>query len=251
MPLVAWIIVFSVIGSVVSLAGGIVLLLRERLARDWSTELAAFAAGTLLGTAFFDLLPEALAVHGAPPVLFAALGGFLAFLLFERSVLMIHVHHTCEREEDCQVHASTPLIIIGDTVHNLLDGMVIGGTFLAGVPVGILASIAVAAHEIPQEIGDFIILLRNGMRRSRVLAVNLFSACATIAGALGIWLVGDRMTALMPHFLGATAGFFIYIAAVDLIPETHHSHDTREVLRSTIALLAGVVVIGIATRLVE
>jgi len=249
MPVVAWIVAFSLVGSVVSLLGGIVLLLREQMARRWSQPLAAFAAGTLLGTAFFDLLPEALATHTHAPILFATLGGFLAFLLLERTALMIHVHHACDEPQPRAATATTPLIIIGDTLHNFIDGVVIGGTFLVGVPIGILTSLAVAAHEIPQEIGDFVILLRNGMTRGRVLIVNLLSACATIVGALLIWALGARIAALMPHFLGLTAGFFIYIAAVDLIPEAHHSHDTREVLGSTIALLSGVIAIGVATRL--
>ena len=245
MSRLGWILLFAFVGSVVSLVGGFLLLLRENTARRWSRQLAAFAAGTLLGTAFFDLLPEALQSHAPAPILFAVLGGFLAFLLFERSVQMIHVHHACE--EHVTRDASTPLIIIGDTVHNFIDGVVIGGTFLAGIPIGILTSLAVATHEIPQEMGDFIILLRNGMRRWRVLSVNLISACATLAGALAIFALGSHVANLMPHFLGITAGFFIYIAAVDLIPETHH--DGRDMLSSTVALLAGVIVIGVATRL--
>lgn len=249
MPLLGWILASSFIGSLVSLAGGLVLLWRQNMARRWSRQLSAFAAGTLLGTAFFDLLPEALRDHEPEPILFATLGGFLAFLLFEQSVLMIHVHHSCDQEHAKTRNASTPLIVVGDTVHNFIDGVVIGGTFLVGIPIGILTSVAVAAHEIPQEMGDFIILLRNGMARGRVLAVNVFSACATLAGAIAIWSLGARISAMIPHFLGVTAGFFIYIAAVDLIPEVHHTHEERDLLSSAVALLVGVVVIGVATRI--
>ena len=248
MSLLTWIVVSSIAGSLVSLAGGIVLLWRQNVARRWSRQLSAFAAGTLLGTAFFDLLPEALADHEPEPILFATLGGFLAFLLLEQPVLMIHVHHTCDHEHAKTKDASTPLIVVGDTLHNFIDGVVIGGTFLVGIPIGILTSVAVAAHEIPQEMGDFIILLRNGMARGRVLAVNVFSGLATLLGAVMIWSLGTRISAMIPHFLGATAGFFIYIAAVDLIPEVHHTHEERDLLSSTIALLVGVVVIGVATR---
>lgn len=244
MPLLGWILTFSLIGSIVSLAGGVALLFRIDAARRWSRPLTAFAAGALLGTAFFDLLPEALAGHEPAPILFATLGGFLMFFLFERTVLMVHAHHACdERRND----ASTPLIIVGDTLHNFIDGVVIGGTFLAGIPIGVFTSMAVAAHEIPQEMGDFIILLRNGMQRWRVLAVNVLSACATLVGAVAIFALGTRIAALMPHFLGVTAGFFIYIAAVDLIPETHH--DRKDVLSSTVSLLVGVAAILVATRL--
>ena len=242
MPLLGWIVAFSFIGSVVSLIGGVFLLFRDRQMRRWSRELAAFAAGTLLGTAFFDLLPEALTNHEPAPILFATLAGFLAFLLFERSVLMIHVHDECAPR-----NASTPLIVVGDTLHNFVDGVVIGGTFLAGIPIGVVTSMAVAAHEIPQEMGDFIILRRNGMRRSRVLAVNVVSACATLVGAVSIFALGSRVAELTPHFLGVTSGFFIYIAAVDLIPDVHH--ERKSVLSSTIALLAGIAAILAATRL--
>lgn len=234
MSQLGYVVVFSLIGSVVSLIGGVVLLVRKEMPMAWSDALAAFAAGTLLATAFIDLLPDALKL-GNPRATLWALVGFLAFFAVERLLLIIHARHT-----HATYAASTPLIIVGDTLHNFIDGIVIGGTFVAGTEVGIATSLAIAAHEVPQEIGDFAVLLHNGMRRGRVLAVNLISATVTIIGAVATWEAGHLLQPALPAFVAATAGMFLYIAAVDLIPEMLHHTMGRSAVMNFGALLCGV-----------
>lgn len=216
--------------SLVSLLGGILLLVSERRIRPLLPALTAFAAGVLLATAFLDLLPEAAAaLDGASFIL--ALAGFLAFYALERTVRSVHGHaHPSPGGQP-----STTLVVIGDTIHNMVDGAVIAGAFMVNVSTGIATSVAVAVHEIPQEIGDFAVLLHNGVRARTVLLLNVWSAVAAIAGALGALAIGQN-TSLGAPLIAVTAGFFIYIAGSDLIPEIHQSDSAA----NTAWLLGGV-----------
>lgn len=243
------VIAFALVASVLSLVGGVLLLVRERPVRQSTDALAAFAAGILLSFAFFDLLPDAIARERGAAVVPWALFGFVLFFLLERAVLLFHARHGCENAGHTQ--ASTPLIVVGDTVHKFLDGIVIGGTFVIDVPLGIATSMAVAAHEVPHEIGDFAVLLHNGMKRSRVLAVNILTAMGTVAGAVATWSAGEQLTSVMPHFLSITAGFFTYIAAVDLIPELHHEMQRTRAMVTTIAFLAGIAGVPLVSTFVK
>ncbi|EKD64836.1 MAG: zinc/iron permease [uncultured bacterium] len=252
-----YIIFFTLIGSVFSLIGGIFLLIKEKQTLKYSHFLAAFAAGTLLGTVFFDLFPESLeeaehiSVQGYPEVniFLWTLIGILGFFLLERFVHWFH-HHQHEYPGE-PVKPTIPLIILGDSVHNFIDGIVIAATFLVSIPLGIVTTLAVAAHEIPQEIGDFGILLHKGLRRRKVIAVNFFSALAAIAGALITFYIGDAVEAIIPILLSITAGFFIYIAASDLIPEIHHENRRGFALAETILMFAGVGTIWLFITLLE
>jgi zinc and cadmium transporter len=249
MSTLAYILVFSTLGSVISLVGGVLLLSRREFAQEFSHLLAPFAAGTLLATAFLDLLPEAVeSASGKKPYVFA-LGGLLVFFLLERFVRWFHHHH--EHDDQEYDPATVPLVVFGDSLHNLIDGIVIGGTFLVGIPMGMVTTLAIAAHEIPQEIGDFGLLLNRGLSRGRVLAYNLLSALMTVVGALLAWSFGQRVTDLLPVFLGFTAGFFIYIAASDIIPEIHRNHEKRFALVETLLLLLGVAVVALGVSLLH
>ena len=255
--LLAYILFFTLIGSVFSLVGGIILLYKEKTVLKVSHFLAAFAAGTLLGTAFFDLFPEAieeaehLAEKGLPEsnVFLWTLIGILGFFLLERFVHWFH-HHQHEYEDE-PPKPTIPLIILGDSVHNFIDGVVIAATFLVSIPLGIVTTIAVAAHEIPQEIGDFGILLHKGLRRKKVLAVNIFSALTAVVGAVITFLIGERIVASIPILLSLTAGFFIYIAASDLIPEIHHENRRGFAFIETLLLFGGVITVWILINLLE
>lgn len=242
MDLLLYILIFTVIGSVLSLVGGVLLLIKPSFANNISHLLASFAAGALLGTSFFDLLPESL--HGGEPqeVFLYTLLGILFFFLLERFLHWYH-HHSSEVEE-YRGKPIVPLIVVGDTIHNFIDGMAIAATFLVSIPLGIITSIAVGAHEIPQEIGDFGILLKQGIKRKKVLLINLFSAFASVIGALLLFMLGSSIhEALIPIFLPITAGFFIYIALSDLIPEIHHENRRGFAIRETVMLILGVVTI--------
>lgn len=211
------VIFFSLAGGFISLIGGILLLQNKKSADILAIYATPFAAGVLLAAAFTDLLPEALHESEAKPILMTTLGGILFFFLLEKFLRFFHHHH----EHGAKEKTSSSLIIIGDTLHNALDGVAIGAAFLISPSAGIVATIAVAAHEIPQEIGDFGLLLRNGMSKRNVLIVNIISAFATTLTAVLTFSLGTSDSGIIPYLLAITAGFFIYIATSDIIPEIH------------------------------
>lgn len=250
MSTIEYILLFVLLGSVGSLVGGIVLLSNEKFALRVSHFLASFAAGTLLGTAFFDLLPEAQHMveeayeTGGEEmnIFFWTLIGILSFFLLERFMHWFH-HHEEHHQPHEETKTTIPLIIISDTIHNFLDGVVIAATFLVSIPLGIVTTLAVATHEIPQEIGDFGLMLHKGLSRKKILLVNVLSAGAALAGALLTYAIGEGIDAYLPVLLSVTAGFFIYIAASDIIPEIHYEKRRRHALIETGLLLVGVLLI--------
>lgn len=251
MPILGYILIFTLLGSVFSLIGGMILLWKEKLALKISHFLASFAAGALLGTAFLDLLPEALSYSeelGLGTNIFVwALSGILVFFLLERFIYFFHHHH--EHEEDLK--PTVPLVMFGDSVHNFIDGVVIAGTFLVSIPLGIVTTVAVAAHEIPQEIGDFGIMLHKGVPRSKILLLNFFSALSAIAGATLTFFIGAAIDPFLPILLSITAGFFIYIAASDLIPEIHEEKREGFAFIESLLLIIGVLVIYLSVFFLE
>lgn len=258
LPVLIYILFFTLVGSVFSLIGGVFLLLKEKKVLKYSHFLAAFAAGTLLGTVFFDLLPEAIeegkhvvekGLSGEINIFFWVLFGILGFFLLERFVHWFHHHQHAYDDEF--VKPTVPLIVLGDSVHNFIDGIAIGATFLVSIPLGIITSLAVAAHEIPQEIGDFGILLHKGMKRKKVLLVNFFSALTAVIGALISFWLGERIEASLPILLAITAGFFIYIAASDLIPEIHHENRKGFAVIETTLMFLGVATIWVFINLLQ
>lgn len=250
MSTLEYILLYTSIGSIGGLAGGLILLAKEKIALKVSHFLAAFAAGTLLGTAFFDLLPEASEHSDTVDIFFWTLMGILLFFFIERFIHWFH-HHDHEHEGDTISKSTTSLIIIGDTVHNFLDGIVIGATFLAGVPLGVITTLAIFAHEIPQEIGDFGVLLHKGMSRKRIIIINVVSALASFVGAILAFYLGESIEGSLPIFLSVTAGFFIYIATSDLIPEIHFERRRGIALIESGLLILGVAMIYLVVTLLE
>lgn len=252
MSILGYILIFTFLGSIASLIGGIILLTKEKFASKISHFLSAFAAGALLATAFFDLLPEAQEEAGELNIFLFALLGFLFFFLLERFIHWSHHHQTEEFEVTKKAPKSVvALINIGDGVHNFVDGVVIASTFLVSIPLGIITSFAVAAHEIPQEIGDFGIMLHHGVKRGKILFFNILSALTAMVGAILTYMYGDSIKQFLPLFLSVAAGFFIYIAASDLIPEIHHEEKRSIAFFETILLLLGVLVVWSAISLLE
>ncbi|QQG43039.1 MAG: ZIP family metal transporter [Candidatus Daviesbacteria bacterium] len=245
-----YIIVFSFIGSVLSLIGGVILLTKEKFALKISHLLSAFAGGALLGTAFFDLLPEGLEqaqeLGLEVNVFLWSLLGVLVFFLLER-----FIHHHDQNGNPAHKQTLVPLIVIGDSIHNFIDGVAMAATFLISIPLGIVTALAVAAHEIPQEIGDFGLMLHKGVARKKVLLINFYSALAALLGAILTYLAKDKIENLLPAVLGLTAGFFIYIAAANLIPEIHHQGNQRAAFWETMALILGVIVVYMTITILE
>jgi len=234
------IIFFSLLGSVGSvLAAGAYLWFprstRERLI-PW---LISFATGTLLGVAFLGLIPEAAAETGTPVTLHYTLGGIILFFVLEKLVLWRHCHQV-----DCEVHSTHgPLILMGDAVHNLVDGVVIAAAFLNSPALGVTAALATILHEIPQEVGDFGILLNSGYQPLPALLLNTLSGLATLPGALLGYFFLTPVQNILPYVLALAAGSFIYIAAADLIPTLHQQTSLKISLRQLAFMLAGIVLI--------
>lgn len=249
MPILAYIIIFNLIGSVISLAGGALLLLKHNLIVKISHLVASFAAGALLATAFLDLLPEA--AHEAEElginVFMWALAGFLFFFILERFIHWFHGHS--HKHENIDSKPTVPLIVLGDSIHNFIDGIAIASTFMVSIPLGIITTFAVAAHEIPQEIGDFGILLHKGVKKKKVFMINFLSALTSIIGALLAYFIGGMIEGIVPIFLSITAGFFIYIAAADLIPEIHHENRKGFAVFESLLLISGVIAVWIVIQL--
>ena len=241
------VIFFSLIGGVFSLIGGALLLSRVSLAKKLARYATPFAAGALLAAVFLDLLKEGVELGETDAVMGAALGGILLFFLAERFLRWFHHHH---EHQDTQSDPGASLIIIGDTLHNALDGVAIAAAFLVSVPTGIVTTLAVAAHEIPQEIGDFGLLLSKGLSRGKVLLVNACSAAATTLMAVLTFSLGSGDRLPVGVLLGVSAGFLLYIALSDVIPSIHeHAPKKRPVEIHTLLLLLGVAVVGLAINL--
>lgn len=204
-----------------------------------------FAAGALLAAAMLDLLPEAIEITAEGAATRWVLFGIIMFFLLEHFLHWFHHHH---EHEGKTVGAVAPLIVIGDSIHNLLDGIAIGAALLISVPTGIVAAIAVAAHEIPQEIGDFGLLIKTGMRRKTVILVNVASALMSTVGAVITFWLGSNSALPLGELLAVTAGLFIYIAASDLIPTIHQTSRGKPTYVSAALLILGVLVVGGATE---
>lgn len=242
-----YVIVFSLLGGVISLLGGVILLSKKTWADKLARYATPFAAGALLAAVFLDLLPEGVEQAEPYTVMLSALVGMLLFFFAERFLHWFHHHHS---DEKAHKDANTSLIIVGDTLHNALDGVAIAASFLVSVPTGIITTIAVAAHEIPQEIGDFGLLLKKGMSRKKVLLVNVLSALATLFTAVLVFWLGSDSRLPLGVLLGLSAGFLLYIAASDIIPTIHDEtpkdklFDIRPIL-----LLFGAVLVGLTINL--
>ncbi len=235
--LLLWILVFSLLGSIGAIAGAAALLVLPEIVRRHAVPfLISYATGTLLGAAFIGMIPAALEKGEMRAILATVLAGMVLFFVLEKLVLWRHCH-----DAECEVHGqAAPLILIGDAFHNFVDGVVIAAAFLTSIPLGVATAIAVIAHEIPQEVGDFAILLESGYSRRKALVLNTLSADTTLPGALVayFWLADARE--LVPYVLALSAASFIYIASADLVPHLHRRISLPESIRQVALLLVGI-----------
>jgi zinc and cadmium transporter len=231
MLLLAWILASTLLVGGISLIGIFFLSMSENLFRKLLLVLVSFASGTLLGGAFLHLIPEALSA-GSENMFIFILVGILVFFLLEK-FLWRHCH-----ERECPVHVFAYLSLIGDGVHNFIDGVIIAASFFAGVPLGLATTLAVTVHEVPQEIGDFSILVYGGFGKVKALFYNLLSALMAVFGALLMYFSSSFLPDLA-YFLVFAAGGFIYIATADLIPEMHKEKDAWKSLAQFVFLLVG------------
>lgn len=259
MSLIVWIILFCLIGGVASvLAASTFLLLSERLRSRLLPHLVSYAIGALLGAAFLALLPHAInnpVVVDVHNVMLTVLLGVLSFFLLEKMVLWRHCHaHDCEIHGEDHSHAHAKgkdsatgmMILIGDGMHNLVDGVLIAAAFLTDIHLGVVTSVAVATHEIPQELGDFSILLHSGYSASRALLFNILASLSTVVGGVVAYYTLQGAQDVVPYILAIAAASFIYIAVADLIPGLHQRVEARVTAQQITLIAAGVITIFIA-----
>ena len=232
-----WIIGFSILGSVGAVLGAsLFLFFPDSIRRILVPYLISYATGTLLGAAFLGMIPAGLRQAPTVAVMATVLAGIVLFFTLEKFVLWRHCH-----DSQCELHSRAgPLILIGDAFHNFVDGVVIAAAFLTSIPLGVAASLAVIAHEVPQEVGDFAILLDSGYGRMRALVLNGLSSATTLPGAVATYLWLGETHAAVPYILALSAASFIYIAAADLIPGLHKQVTPAASLRQLVLLLAGI-----------
>jgi zinc and cadmium transporter len=239
------VLIFSLIGGALSLIGGIILVSNKKISKKFALYATPFAAGALLAAAFIDLLPEATHHGSVDNAMLFTLIGILAFFVIERFLHWFHHHHDNDSEKK---DVKIPLIIFGDTVHNFVDGIAIAAGFLVDPSTGIIVTLAVALHEIPQEIADFGLLIKKGMKKNKVIAVNIISSLATVVAALLFFQLGQGYEIPLEAILGLVAGFFIYIAVSDIIPSIHKSEGNKIAGPQTIMLIFGVLTVGLLTN---
>lgn len=229
--ILVWILVSTFIVSLISFIGIITLSLKDKLLEKILFGLIGFSAGALIGGAFLHILPEALEKTESTTVFLYLILGLVLFFLMER---YLHWRH-CHEEGKCKIHPVTYLNLIGDGFHNFLDGMVIAVSFIASFRLGITTTLAVIFHEIPQELGDFGVLIYGGFTKKKALLYNFLTALTAIVGAIAGYFISGIVAGFSHFILPLTAGGFIYIATSDLIPEIHKETNLK---RSTFAFLA-------------
>jgi zinc and cadmium transporter len=237
MPLILWIMIFSLLGSVGAVGGAALLLVFPSAVRETLVPcLISYATGTLLGAAFLGMMPTALEHAPASQIMASVLAGMIFFFLLEKMVIWRHCH-----KGECEVHGSAgPLILFGDAFHNFVDGVIIAAAFLISVPLGIATSLAVIAHEVPQEVGDFGILLDSGYSRLKAFTYNFLSSISTLPGAVIAYFYLKTVQTAVPYILAFSVASFIYIASADLIPSLHRKVTIADTAKQVILLLAGV-----------
>ena len=255
MSVLGWILLASLVGGTLSVAAAALFALNMRA--HWVQWLISYAIGALLGAAFLEVLPAAVTASAdATRASSIVLGGILVFFVLEKLVIWRHCHiEACEgHEPHVHVHGldhgrSGLLILVGDTFHNFVDGVLIAAAFMEDVRLGAVTALAIIAHEIPQEVGDFVILLHSGYTRARALAFNLLSSLATLVGASLAYFALSQLTEWVPTLLGLGAASMIYVAVADLIPGLHKRTELKATLHQILLIGLGIASIVVVRAL--
>ena len=252
MSILAWIILASLLGGVLSVAAAAVFAFNARTAHV--PILISFAVGALLGAVFLDILPHAFSMTESPERIAATiLAGILIFFVLEKLVLWRHCH-----VEQCEAHEALPaqhdhgrsgmMIMVGDTFHNFVDGILIAAAFLADKQLGLVTSIAIIAHEVPQEVGDFLVLLHSGYTKRYAFVLNVLSSLAMMVGGVLAYFALQTMQQWIPSLLALAAASMIYVSVADLIPGLHRRPEIRDTLEQATLIAAGIATIwGVGT----
>jgi zinc and cadmium transporter len=266
MPLLVWIVLFSAVGGIASAAFAVVFLwVPETRAARVLPHFVSFATGALLGAALLALLPEAIeraGVGGAHAIGFTLVAGLGVFFVIEKLVLWWHARpenegpdhslgvHGHTAHDHARERASGMLVLVGDSIHNALDGVLIAAAFLTDLPLGLVTTLAVAAHEIPHRVGDFAILVNAGLSRPRALLLNLATGCASMIGAIAAYFGLRATLGLLPFALAFAAAGFLYIAVAGLIPGLHRRADPRGSVAQVALISCGIGLIALVEELI-
>lgn len=234
-------IISSIIVSIISLVGIVSLAVKPAVLDKIIFMLISFAAGSLVGASFLHILPEIVEHTSQMHVFSWVVTGFVIFFLLEKYFYWRH----CHKGEKCEVHPVGYLNLVGDALHNFVDGMFIGSSFYAGKDVGLVAAVAVILHEVPQELGDFGILVYSGFSRSKALILNLIVSLTAIVGVFVGYLLCAKIENISYHILAIVAGGFIYVASCDLIPEIHREKQLPKSVFSLGLFVLGILFIGL------
>jgi zinc and cadmium transporter len=263
MSTLSWILAMALLGGLLSVSAAAALAFSART--TWVPMLISYAIGALLGAAFLEVLPHAVIASGdASSAGATILAGILGFFVLEKLVLWRHCHiEACEGHErpaHAHAHAAAPdhdygrsglLILVGDTFHNFVDGVLIAAAFMEDVRLGIITAVAIIAHEIPQEVGDFLILLHSGYSRQRALAFNLLASLATLVGGLLAYFTLSAVQGAVPVMLSLAAASMIYVAVADLIPGLHKRPEIGATIQQVALILLGIGTIALADFIVD
>lgn len=231
------VLLFSTIGSIGAIiTAGIFLLFKQKIQKVLIPCLISYAIGTLLTAALVGMIPNAISKGNITLIMLFVIGGIIFFFLLEKTVIWHHCH-----DEECEFHSAVgPILLIGDAFHNFIDGVVIAASFLISIHFGITVSLSVIAHEVPQEVGDFAILLDSGYSRRKAFSLNLLSSSFTIPAALISYHILDAVNSIIPFVLALSAASFIYIALTDLTPDLHRKLGLASNIRQIFLIIAGV-----------
>jgi zinc and cadmium transporter len=241
--MIVYILISVILVSLVSFVGVLFIALKEKTLNRLLNFLVSFACGALLGGAFLHLLPESVENLGEKSFSLVIVA-FLTFFILERIFRWRHCHLG-----HCSTHSFGYLNLLGDGLHNFVDGAVIAAAFLTDISLGISTTLAVVLHEVPQEVGDFSILLYGGIEKKKALLFNFTSAATAIFGALATYFFAQQISDLIPLLLPFAAGGFIYIAATDIIPELHKKENLRQSLLEFFLILLGIALMGVLKNL--
>lgn len=231
-------VISVVIVSSVSLIGVIAFAIKPNVLKGITLILVSMAAGSLLGDAFLHLIPQSFEeISNFLVIGLLILVGIVSMLVLEKFIHWRHCHH---ETSSSHVHPLAISNLVGDGVHNFLDGIVIGSSYLVSIELGVATTIAVLLHEIPQEIGDFGVLIHAGLPKKKALLLNFLSGLVAIVGVLAVIIIGTRINDFVAYLIPLAAGGFIYIAAADLLPEVKHEEDTKQSLIQLVFLIVGI-----------
>jgi len=243
LPVLLQIVLACIVGSLVSLA--IAGFAAFRVKAHWIPTFVSFAVGALLGAVFLDILPHAFEESKHPGRVAAfILAGIMVFFVLEKMLLWRHHHHGDEGVHEHDHGRSGYMIVVGDAFHNFTDGVIIASAFLADVKLGLVTALAIIAHEIPQEIGDFLVLLHSGFGKRKALVLNALTGLAMVLGALAGFFMLRQVSAWIPEVLAIAAASMIYVAVADLIPGLHRRTAIRESVLQIIFIALGIGLIG-------